>query len=334
MTTCEPLIKSQNEKDTLSILVYKSEYKDLWNNFVSVSKNGVFLFNRDYMEYHSDRFRDHSLLFFKGKKLVGLFPANLDNDTLHSHGGLTFGGVVSSYDMSQTLMLEVFDKLVEHCRDEGITRIIYKAIPYIYHSAPADEDLYALFRHNAELIGRNVSTSIYLSSKLKFDESKTRAVKKAQKNNLVVKRSCDFKNFMQIVKSVLAERHGTKPVHSPEEIELLSNRFPEDIQLFSSYKDDIMLAGVIIYESKNVAHAQYIANSNEGQNLGALALIFDYLINTHFIRKKYFDFGISTEQMGQVLNAGLTAYKEGFGARAVIQDIYQLTINESNGESE
>jgi hypothetical protein len=278
------------------------------------------------MEYHSDRFQDYSLLFFKDKKLVGLLPANLDNNTLHSHGGLTFGGVISGYDMSQSIMLEIFDKIVEHCKNECINQIIYKAIPYIYHSVPADEDLYALFRHNAKLIGRNVTTSIYLPSKLKFDESRTRAIKKARKNNLVVKRSCDFKKFMQIVKSVLAERHGTKPVHSSEEIELLSNRFADNIQLFSLYKDDVMLAGVIIYESKNVAHAQYIANSNEGQNLGALALVFDYLINTHCMGKKYFDFGISTEQIGQFLNTGLIAYKEGFGARAVMQDIYQLII--------
>ena len=328
MTTPESLIRSPNENKAISILAYKPEYKGLWDNFVSVSKNGVFLFYRDYMEYHSDRFRDHSLLFFKDKKIVGLLPANLDHHTLHSHAGLTFGGVISGYDTKISVMIDIFDTLIKHCKEQGINEIVYKAIPYIYHSVPADEDLYALFSHNAKLIGRNVTTSIYLPLKLKFDESRTRAIKKAQKNNLVVKRSYDFRNFMQIVKDVLANRHGTKPVHSQEEIELLSNRFPDNIQLFSSYKDDVMLAGVIMYESKNVAHAQYIANSPEGQNLGATALVFDYLINTHYMGKKYFDFGISTEQMGQFLNAGLIAYKEGFGASAVMQDIYRLIINE------
>jgi lipid II:glycine glycyltransferase (peptidoglycan interpeptide bridge formation enzyme) len=201
-------------------------------------------------------------------------------------------------------------------------------MPYIYHSFPADEDIFALFRYNAKLIGRNVTSSIYLPQKIDFDESRQRSIKKALKNNLTVKRNYDFKDFMQILKEVLEERHGATPVHSLEEIELLAKKFPDNIRLFSSYKDDVMLAGVVVYESKNVAHAQYIANSNAGRDLGALELVFDYLINHQYLRKKYFDFGISTEQMGQFLNTGLIAHKEGFGARAVMQDIYELTVPE------
>jgi hypothetical protein len=310
----------------ISVSKYSPEYKKLWDDFVSNSKNGIFLFYRDYMEYHSDRFCDHSLLFFKNRTLMGLLPANIRDDTLYSHGGLTFGGVISGYNMRIPLMLDIFEKLVEHCKEERITEILYKAIPYIYHSIPADEDLYALFRYNAKLVGRNVTTSIYLPSKLKFDESRARAIKKAQKNNLVVKRSYDFRRFMQIVENVLVERHGTKPVHTPEEIELLASRFSGNIKLFSSYKNDVMVAGVIMYESRNVAHAQYIANSNEGRDIGAEEVVFDYLINDYYKAKRYFDFGISTEQTGQFLNVGLVRHKEGFGARAAVHDFYQLSL--------
>jgi hypothetical protein len=304
---------------------YKPEYKKLWDDLVSDSKNGVFLFYRDYMEYHSDRFRDHSLLFLRHGKLVGLLPANLKDGILHSHAGLTFGGIVSGYDMRTERMMEIFERLIQQCKEEGITEIVYKTIPHIYHSIPADEDLYALFRHNAKLVGRNVTTSIYLPSRLKFDESRARAIKKAQKNNLSVKRSHDFRRFMQIAEDVLMEQHGVKPIHTPEEIELLARRFPDNIQLFSSYKNDVMLAGVIIYESRNVAHAQYIANSSEGRHLGAIEIVFDYLINDYYKGKRYFDFGISTEQTGRFLNVGLIQHKEGFGARAVMHDFYQLS---------
>ena len=47
------------------------------------------------MEYHSDRFKDYSLLFYRDGQLVGLLPANIRNDTLFSHEGLTFGGVIA-----------------------------------------------------------------------------------------------------------------------------------------------------------------------------------------------------------------------------------------------
>ncbi len=282
------------------------------------------------MEYHSDRFQDHSLLFYLDNCLVALFPANIQNDTLYSHAGLTFGGVISGYDMSTAVMLDVFSSLVNHCRGQGIKEIVYKAIPYTYHSVPADEDLYALFYFKASLFSRNVTSSIYTPLKLNFCERRLRAIKKAKQNNLTVKRSYDFKNYMQIVEDVLKERYAVKPVHTSQEIELLAQRFPNNIKLFSSFKNDNMLAGVIIYESKNVVHAQYLANSNEGRDFGALDLILNYLISDFCKIPRYFDFGISTEQAGQLLNFGLIDYKESFGARAIMHDIYKLTIENLN----
>ena len=315
-----------NDYEALSVSTYKPENKALWDNFASKAKNGIFLFYRDYMEYHSDRFQDHSLLFFKDGTLVGLLPANLDNHALHSHAGLTFGGVISSYDMTQSLMLGIFDKLLEHCKKEGITQVIYKAIPHIYHSVPADEDLYALFTFNAQLMARNVSSCIYLHGIRKFDDNRKDNIRKAKRNDIVVKESFDFESFMKIEQETLSERHGVKPVHTVEEIKLLAGRFPNNIKLFASYKDDVMVAGVIMYESKNVAHMQYAANSKEGWNIGAQDIIEDYLINEYYREKRYFDFGISTEKSGQVLNLGLIKRKENFGASAVMYDLYQLAL--------
>jgi len=317
---------SCSEKNEVIVSQYTPEHKNLWDKFVSNSKNGVFLFYRDYMEYHSNRFKDNSLLFFKNGKVVGLLPANIDNATLHSHAGLTFGGIISSFDITATLMMEIFENLVSYCKEQGIRKILYKAIPHIYHLIPAEEDLYALFRYNAKLKYRTVSSSIYLLRKMKYDYNRKRLIEKANKNGLVVKRSFDFSCFMKIVEKVLMEYHGAKPVHTAEEIRLLAERFPDNIKLFSSFKNEVMLAGVIIYESTNVAHSQYGANSNEGRLVGAEDVIFDYLIKDYYKDKKYFDFGTSTEKFGKALNPGLIRYKEGFGSRAVVYDCYQLSI--------
>lgn len=318
-----PSARFSSEK-ALRVFAYKPEDKALWDNFVFQSKNGVFLFYRAYMEYHSDRFLDHSLLFFKGGKLVALLPANLEDRTLCSHSGLTFGGVISGYDMSQVLMLEIFNKLAEHCKSEGITQIIYKAIPYIYHSAPADEDLYALFRNNATLIARNASSSIAMTQKRPFDSSRKDNIRKANKNMLTVRESTDYETFMRIAQETLGARHGIKPVHTVGEIKLLASHFPDNIRLFASYKGDVMLAGIIMYESKNVVHMQYAANSKQGWNIGAQDIIEDYLINEYYLDKRSFDFGISTEKSGQLLNMGLISRKENFGASAVMYDIYRM----------
>jgi lipid II:glycine glycyltransferase (peptidoglycan interpeptide bridge formation enzyme) len=249
---------------------------------------------------------------------------------LYSHAGLTFGGVISGYDMSTSLMLDIFNSLIQHCRSQGIKEVVYKAVPYIYHSIPADEDLYALFCLDARLFARNVTSSIYRPLLQSFHERRERTIKRAEKNNLTVKRSGDFRTYMMIVEDVLKQRHGVKPVHTSQEIELLANRFPNNIKLIASFRNETMLAGVLVYESKNVAHTQYSVNSNEGLKLGALDLILKYIINDLYRAIKYFDFGISTEQTGHSLNAGLLNYKESFGASAVMHDIYKFTIENMN----
>ncbi len=320
------LDKNRNQEDSVTIENYSSDNKEQWNDFVSKAKNGLFLFYRDYMEYHSDRFVDHSLLFSYNGQLVAVLPANIDNGTLYSHAGLTFGGIVSEVSLKTPIMLKIFQSLIRHCKEQGIKEIVYKTIPYIYHSVPADEDLYALFTFNAQLMARNVSSCIYLPGIRKFDDNRKDNIRKAKRNDIVVKESFDFESFMEIAQETLNERHGVKPVHTVEEIKLLAGRFPNNIKLFASYKDDVMVAGVIMYESKNVAHMQYAANSKEGWNIGAQDIIEDYLINEYYREKRYFDFGISTEKLGQVLNLGLIKRKENFGASAVMYDTYRIIL--------
>ena len=313
-------------EDSITIENYKSDLKVHWNAFVSKAKNGLFLFSRDYMDYHSDRFVDNSLMFSLNGQLIAVMPANIDNGVLFSHAGLTFGGIISDVTVKIPIMLKIFRSLIRYCKKLSVKRILYKAIPYIYHSSPAEEDLYALFTFNARLIARNVSSCIYLPEPRKFANNRKDNIRKAMKNGIIVKESSDFESFMKIEQETLIERHGVKPVHSVEEIKLLAQRFPDNIKLFASYKDDLMVAGIIIYESRNVAHMQYASNPKEGRNIGAQDIIEDYLINEYYKKKKYFDFGISTENQGQMLNLGLIRRKENFGASAVVYDQYQLSL--------
>ena len=74
---------------------YEKENKKLWNEFVRKAKNATFLFYRDFMEYHQDRFEDFSLLIFDEKENIkAILPANRVGDTVFSHQGLTYGGLV------------------------------------------------------------------------------------------------------------------------------------------------------------------------------------------------------------------------------------------------
>ena len=126
---------------------------------------------------------------------------------------------------------------------------------------------------------------------------------------------------------MLMEKHGVRPVHTVEELAPLMYRFPENIKLFVSTLHNEMVAGIIIYESQNVAHGQYAANSEVGRGIGAQDIIEDYLINRYYKDKKYFDFGISTTKLGRELNQGLLGRKEGFGASSINYDFYEILIS-------
>ncbi|XHH09329.1 MAG: GNAT family N-acetyltransferase [Candidatus Bathyarchaeia archaeon] len=314
------------QTDPVRILQYTPDHQREWDSYVDQSRNGVFLFNRNYMDYHADRFKDHSLMFYRKNKLAGLFPANIKDDALQSHGGLTFGGVIVGCSTKTLAMLQIFDALLSYCRRNGFKTVFYKAVPYIYHSVPTNEDLYALFRYNARLVARNASSCISLHSSHPFSDGRKYSINKALKNGLVVKQTDDLDSFMQLLKETLNERHNVNPVHTTEEIKLLAGRFPCNIKLFASYLGERMLSGLLVYESKNVAHIQYAANCKQGMDLGAQDLIEDYLINNYYKDKPYYDFGISTENFGQVLNEGLIARKETFGANSVMYDQYEISV--------
>jgi hypothetical protein len=314
----------------VTIVKYSDDYKKEWDDFVVNSKNGVFFFLRDYVEYHSHRFIDYSLMFYDDKKLIAILPANIDGDTLFSHGGLSFGGMLLNSKITTVLAINLFSALLEFAKQKEIVKIIYKCIPYIYHIHPAEEDLYSLYQTDAILIKRNPSAVIKMRDKFDFQTLRKRAVKKGIKNKLVVRKTDDYKPYWDIVAVNLMDRYKVNPTHSLEEIEYLKNKFPEHIKLFASFKDEKMVSGVVMYENKTVVRAQYISTAPEGRFIGALDVIFDYLINTYYVDKDYFDFGVSTETYlvndKLILNEGLVFQKEGFGGRSVMYDTYEIRI--------
>ncbi|MDP3119208.1 MAG: GNAT family N-acetyltransferase [Sulfuricurvum sp.] len=311
----------------MNVIKYTSEYKKIWDEFVKNSKNGHFFFQRDYIEYHSDRFEDFSLLCFdETEKLIAVLPANIKDKILYAHQGLTFGGFLIGDKMKTETMLDIFEALKEFLKKEKINKLVYKCIPHIYHIKPSEEDRYALFRNDAKLIRRDVTSTIDLTELVRYSKGRKWTISKAKKEALETFESDDYEAFWQLLTNVLESNHEVKPVHTLEEIKKLAYLFPKNIKLYLSRKDTQIISGALIYENQKIVHTQYLANSKEGRELGALDLLLDYLIQNIYKDKKYFDFGISNEDAGRYLNTGLIAQKEGFGARAVVHDFYELEI--------
>jgi hypothetical protein len=301
----------------------KSKIAD-WNQFVSDSKNGIFLLNRSYMDYHEDRFKDHSLMIFNNDKLLALLPANEKDEMIYSHAGLTFGGLVMSYNLKAKDLLLIFNAIINYYKGLGFKGWIYKAIPFVFHKYPSQEDLYAIFRFDANLYRRDISSVISLSDPVRFSESKRQSVHKCLQAGVEIVENNNFSDYWQLLQSVLS-KFKTTPVHSLKEIHYLKQKFPERIRLFEARQNDNLLAGVVIYDYGNCVHTQYMANSQEGRKTGALDFINAKLI-ADFKERKYYSFGISTEQEGDYLNEGLIQQKELMGARAVVNDFYKIKL--------
>ena len=310
----------------IKVRSYEDSDKEVWNSFIKNSKNGFFMFNRDFMEYHKDRFTDNSLLFYDEDKLIAIFPASIKDSVISSHGGLTYGGFITGNDMKQHHMNECFIALIDYATKYEIKEIIYKHIPHVYHKQPAEEDLYSLFTNGAHVLKIEASTCLNLRQPLKMPKGRKAQVGRARREGVEIIESNDFESFIILENSVLQERHGTKAVHTSAELKLLQEKFPENIKLLAAFYKKKMIAGTVLFIYDNVIHTQYMAANETAREIGALDLTIATVIETYKTSKEWLDFGISTEDSGHYLNEGLISQKEGFGGRTNIYQTWKIEV--------
>ncbi|QEE51297.1 FemAB family protein [Flavobacterium alkalisoli] len=306
---------------------YTVDYYTQWNDFVSRSKNGTFLFHRDFMEYHSDRFIDYSLLVFENDKVVALFPANSKDDIIYSHQGLTYGGFLLENKSLGEKTEQVVNAAFQFLSEKGFKKGIIKQILPIYHKYPAFEADYALFSKGANIIRRDMNLAIDYSLPLTISKSKMKHYRRVSSLGMEIRQDNNFKDFWQnVLVPRLAARHNAKPVHTLEEIELLQSRFPENIFQYNVYYNDEIVSGITLFDSGTVVKSQYGATTGRGEELRALDYLFITLIEKFSNTKRFFDMGTVTEADGY--NAGLLKQKEELGCNVYIQDFYEVTITE------
>ena len=304
---------------------YTKENRLAWDTFISEAKNATFLFARDFMEYHSDRFTDYSLLVYKDDLLYAVLPANIVGDKLYSHKGLTYGSLVLSKSAKLLYTFEAFKALLAFLDAKAISTLELRNIPTFYNTMPSDELSYFLFKANATLIKRDALMVIDTSTKIKFQKNRREGINKAKRNGLTIAVDDNFEGFWnEILIPNLQKKHGVAPVHSLEEIQMLATKFPDHIKQVNVYKDNVIVAGTTLFLTKTTIHPQYVSGNSDKNAFGSLDLAYDYIINHFDSSKRYFDFNISSEENGTALNSGLIFWKESCGARTYVADNYLI----------
>ncbi|MGQ2982717.1 GNAT family N-acetyltransferase [Flavobacterium sp.] len=298
-----------------------------WNDLIAKSKNGTFLFHRDFMEYHSDRFEDLSLLVFEGHKLIAVFPANRVGNEVHSHQGLTYGGLILQGSIGVEKVESIFGSIEDWLKEQRISGLYIKQVISIYHKEPANEIDYVLFKKGASLYRRDMNLAIDHSLPLAISKSKMKNFRKFSAYGFKIRQENEFSGFWdEVLIPRLGERHGVKPVHTKEEIQSLHDRFPDNILQYNIYYEGTILAGITLFHFGNVVKSQYGATTDSGEKMRALDHLFIYLIQKYRDEVDYFDMGTVNEQQGKVFNRGLLKQKEELGCRVYSHDHYSLKL--------
>jgi len=312
--------------ENYKVVRYTSEFYQEWNDFVSNAKNATFLFHRDFMEYHQDRFEDYSLLIYHKNKPVALLPANIKESTIYSHQGLSYGGFILSDKIGFSSVLEAFYSVLKFLSVSNINKLIIKQLPKIYLNNPSDELEYFLFILKANLFRRDVSLVVDLEKEITYSKLRKREINRAKRESLRFEESKEFSLFWnEILTPNLQEKYGVLPVHTLDEISKLKDKFPNHIKQFNVFDGDEILAGCTVFETKKVAHLQYISTNKEVRK-GALDYLINQLITKVYAEKKYLNFGISNENEGKQINSGLLKWKQSFGASPIVHGFYKVDV--------
>lgn len=319
------------EKININVRQYTLKDFNLWDRFVSNSRNGTLLHTRSFLSYHGGKFEDLSLIFEDDKgNIIGIFPSAIDlqqRDIVVSHPGITYGGIVHNGCLRGEKMLYALQSMMCKYQEEGFHSIRYKAIPYIYHQVPTSDDLYAIFLVGGVCYRKDLSSTIDIANRPKLSKGRRYFLRKAEKSCIMVKDGYQYlEDFWTILTDNLAGKYDAKPLHSLAEIQSLFKMFPDSIKCLVAIKDAQVVAGTVIFQTRQVIHTQYLATNQKGRDISALDLIIESsILEAKKQGIRYFNFGTSTEQDGS-LNTNLYQYKSEFGSGGVVHEFYEIDI--------
>lgn len=316
---------SASAQATLEVRRYHETAAATWNAFIDQSVNGPFLFRREFMDYHADRFEDFSYLVWRQQELLAVFVAGRARTTsapatLVAHPGLTYGGLVYATELKYTVLSEVYEALLAAFRVAGFTRLVIRPVTRVFSRSWSANSLFYFQQQGFELMNRELNSVLDLRQPLRFRQHNN--LRRARRAGLLIEASQDFAAFWPLLEANLWQRHSVCPAHSAAEMHLLHQRFPQQVLLYVAWHEAALVGGMVIFvdDKQGFAHTQYISASDQGKRVGAVAAILMRVLADITQRIVRLSFGISTVQ-GQ-LNGGLLAQKEEFGAVGELVDTY------------
>ena len=318
-------------REHFAVVRYHEGLHDVWNNVVKKSETGTLLHLREFCTHHAYKFDEASVIITRDDQPFAVLPGNVVTNKsgdleFWSHSFLTYGGLVR-ISSSATTMIPALTAVRDYLIQEGYSKLVYKPVPWVFHQYPDESDTHALWTLGGYPIRRDLSSV----SKLPLMESRiahgrrSRA-RKAHRNGYTVQQTTDTEEFHTVLVRRLAARHNLIPAISQDDLDLLLNRFPENVRIFGCGVNGEIAAGALVFDCGNTIHFQYLTGTDEGYAQCAMDLLIPYVTNLYCDTAQYVSFGISTEGEQAALNPGLVDYKESWGTTAVTFDRWELPL--------
>ncbi|WP_094606551.1 hypothetical protein SPSIL_056940 [Sporomusa silvacetica DSM 10669] len=324
----------------LKIEVYNQSHQKDWDNFIGTSRNGTFMQQRTFLNYHPPgRFIDCSLMVYNFHgNLIAVIPAAQkiegQKKIFFSYPGASHGGIIVDQKFGTCEAMALVPLLTEYCKSNNFNAIQIKMVPRIYHFWPSDEIDFALRYYGFSISTTELATALPIKELANASdhliESTQRNIRKSQRLGVTIEESNDLTTYWSILTDNLKQKHNAEPTHTLAEITDLTNRYPQSIKLFAAFLQEEMVSGVVVFLlNSRVINCFYIASNNKYQNLRSLELLFYKLISWGMEKGyDYLDWGISTENKGLVINQGLFEFKEKFGGRGILRESYYLDLSD------
>jgi len=317
---------------------YNDSMKTEWDRFIRRAVQGNFFHTQKFFDYHPEgRFNHRHLIFRKKGHIIAVWPgAYRDEDGLKSwtsHPGSSYGGLVLRDDVDLLATHRLIKDLVDVAKEEGIERLRCTIPPLMYHRRSSDMVEFSLRRAGFKYLKQDYTQAMDLTG-LPFTErqliamydSKTRtAIRKAVREGLTIRHNLPMSGeTLDEYYDILFENRkklGVTPTHTRDELQLLSELAPKQLEMSMAYYNGKAIAGILNFIcNERVMLEFYIAHRDEAQNLRpSPLLVHDSILRAHERGFDWYDFGISTEPENRV-TWGLASFKENFSMQGFFRN--------------
>jgi len=300
-----------------------------WDALVKVAPNGHLMARTGFFRYHADRFEDASLFFFRGRRPLGVLPANRVGDTLWSHQGVSFGGLILHPRTHFSHVEAAVSALRDHLRAGGFKSFMYRPAPHPYQVFPREEDVFFLEQAGARRVDTKLH-SMVLCGEPSALTAKTwnHTVRRSKESGVTVRAGldADLPAVWGLVEQAL-ERHGQNAVHTIDDIALLRSRFPDEVPiLLAESGSGELLSGQVLLRSGRTLTLLYVGDALAGRELNAGTMLQDHVMNAPENAGFWFDLGQWCDTGSRQGSDSLLQYKEAAGGRLIQRHTWQLDL--------